>query len=653
MKAIKLSVVILLITLLQACQNYLDIIPDNVPTIDYAFHLRSSAERYLFTCYSYLPNNGNLGVNPGFNAADEVWYFSPMANAGISEAITNIAKGLQNVQTPLANYWTGGSQGKPYFQAIRDCNTFLENIDNVVDLEEYERERWKSEVRFLKSYYHFFLVQMYGPIPLIKENLPLEANPDEVKLFREPLDVCFDYIVELLDEVIANESLPDNINGLENTELGRITRVTALALKARVLVTAASPLFNGGNPNFFTLLDKRGQELFNITPDPEKWVKAAEACKTAVEFAESQGFGLHTFGGSFSYTINDTIKTQLDLRTAVTERENNRETIWAFTNSRLSDIQRFLMPQILSGDRGVDAVTPKGTIAPTLKMVRQYYTDKGLPLAYDKEWVGTSDEELITSGISDRYHVKRGQVTVKLHYHREPRFYAAVGFDRGIWFGNAVNNYNVDHESATTSGMLYIQGRSGELSARFGVAGYSITSYQLKKLVDIRTTQDPQMLATNIYTYNWPEFRMADLYLLYAEALNEVGGYTTEVSKWVNIVRERAGIPSVEEAWDLYSTQPQYYRNKENMRQIIHQERTNELAFEGRRYWDLKRWLTAHTRENLNAPVHGWDIEQKDPQSFYRPVLLFNQRFAMRDYFAPIRLSELQINTNLVQNPGW
>lgn len=653
MKAIKIGVIVLVAIVLQSCKKYLDIIPDNVPTIDYAFHLRSSAERYLFTCYSYLPNNGNLGVNPGFNAADEIWYLYPMSSSGVSESVSNVAKGLQNAQSPLVNYWTGGNQGKPYFQAIRDCNTFLENIDKVVDLEDYEKERWKAEVTFLKAYYHFFLVRMYGPIPLIKVNLPLESTKDEVKVFRQPLNECFDYITELLDQAITNESLPDNILGNENTELGRITRVTALALKAKVLVTAASPLFNGGNAGFFTLKDKQGKELFNTSPDKQKWVKAAEACKAAVEFAELQGFGLHTFGGSFSYTINDTIKTQLNLRTAVTERENNKETLWAFTNSRLSDVQRYLMPQILAGDRGADAVTPRGTMAPTLKSVRQYYTDKGLPIAYDKAWVGTSDEELITATAADRYYVKKGQVTVRLHYNREPRFYAAVGFDRGIWFGNATNNYNVTQENATTSGMLYIQGRSGELSARFGVSGYSISSYQLKKLVDIRTLQNPQMPAANIYAYSWPEFRMADLYLLYSEALNEVSGYSPEVSKWVNKVRTRAGIPTVEASWDNFSTQPGFYADQVNMREIIHQERTNELAFEGQRYWDLKRWLTAHTRDNLNGPVHGWDIEQKDPQSFYRPVLLFNQRFAMRDYFAPIQLSELQINTNLIQNPGW
>lgn len=651
MKAIRISAIVLLTTIIQGCQNYLDIIPDNVPTIDYAFHLRSSAERYLFTCYSYLPANGHANTNPGFNAADEVWYMYPVN--GFDETVLNVAKGLQNVQNPLVNYWNGANQGKAYFQAIRDCNTFLENIDNVVDLEEYEKQRWIAEVLFLKAYYHFFLVRMYGPIPLIKENLPLESSPEEVKVYREPLDDCFNYIVELLDEAIANENLPDNTAGLENTELGRINRAIALAVKAKVLVTAASPLFNGGSPNFFTLKDNQGRELFNTTPDPQKWVRAAAACKEAVEFCEAQGFGLHTFGGSFSYTINDTIKTQLDIRTSITERENNGEVIWPFTNSRPTDIQRYFSPPIIAGDRGGDGVAPKGTVAPTLKMVRQYYTDKGLPINYDKDWIGKSDEELMTAAEEDRYYVKKGQVTVKLHYDRESRFYAAVGFDRGIWFGNATNNYDVTLEDNGNSGLLYIQGRAGELAARQGVGGFSITGYQVKKLVDIRTTQTPQMPATNIYAYNWPQLRMADLYLLYSEALNEAEGYSAETTKWINKVRGRAGIPSVEDSWDNYSTQPGYYLDKSNMRGIIHRERTIELAFEGNRYWDLKRWMTAHVNGNLNAPVYGWDIDQKDPQSFYRPVLLFTQRFAMRDYFSPIKLSEMQINPYLVQNPGW
>ena len=117
------------------------------------------------------------------------------------------------------------------------------------------------------------------------------------------------------------------------------------------------------------------------------------------------------------------------------------------------------------------------------------------------------------------------------------------------------------------------------------------------------------------------------------------------------MVRERAGIPSVEQSWDQFSTQPGYYASKENLRKIIHQERAIELAFEGQRFWDLRRWKEAHLA--LNQPIKGWDITQESANSFYRPVLLYNQHFTMKEYLWPIEISELQINRNLVQNPGW
>ncbi|MNL33371.1 SusD family protein [compost metagenome] len=138
---------------------------------------------------------------------------------------------------------------------------------------------------------------------------------------------------------------------------------------------------------------------------------------------------------------------------------------------------------------------------------------------------------------------------------------------------------------------------------------------------------------------------------MYAEALNEVSGYSTDATHYINLVRERAGVPSVEEAWDQYSTQPGYYNDKANLRKIIHQERGIELAFEGQRFWDLRRWRESH--KDLNQPVRGWDISQKSANSYYRPVLLFNQYFTMKEYLWPIELGEMQINKNLVQNPGW
>lgn len=650
MKKINILCIIVLLGLLSSCKKYLDVVPDNVATIDYAFHLRSSAERFLFTCYSYMPSNGDINKNPGFNGADEVWYMSPIT--GVNGDIWSMARGLQNASNPVANYWSGEKQGNKLFQGIRDCNIFLENIGKVADLEAYERDRWIAEVTFLKAYYHFYLFRMYGPIPIVKENLPLGSSASEVQVYREPIDDVVNYIVELLDEADRNESLPDRIAGTESTELGRITRVIVKGLKAKVLVTAASPLFNGGN-SFFSLKDNKGRELFNLTPAPQKWDKALAACKDAVEFSEKLGYKLYEFPPSFNYKVNDTIQKQMNIRGALSDKEFNTEVIWPNTNSTTGTLQRASMPKLLVGDVGSTGVRPMGAVAPTLKMAEMFYTDKGLPLEYDKNWQNVDKFSLRTAVAKDRFYVKKGQQTVQLHYDREPRFYADMGFDRAIWYGNAAGNYDVTLED-TGTGLVYVQGRAGETAAKQEAANFSITGYTVKKWAHIATTQTPQMPAANIKSYPWPEFRLADLYLLYAEALNEVEGYHGgSTTVWINKIRARAGIPSLEVSWDQYSSLQGYYTDKNNLRTIIHRERAIELAFEGSRFWDIRRWLEAHQSGVLNSPVKGWDITQKDPLAYYREVLLFNQRYSMREYLWPLKISEMQINRNLVQNPGW
>lgn len=88
-------------------------------------------------------------------------------------------------------------------------------------MEEYEKQLWTSEVKFLKAYYHFFLMRLYGPIPIIRENLPISASVDEVRVYRDPIDDVVNYIVELIDEAAAG--LPDKIESMI-TDAGRITR---------------------------------------------------------------------------------------------------------------------------------------------------------------------------------------------------------------------------------------------------------------------------------------------------------------------------------------------------------------------------------------------------------------------------------------------
>ncbi len=257
MKIIKTTIILSLLVVYSACNKFMDIVPDNIATIENAFTMRATAERFLFTCYSYMPEHGSLSANPAFTAGDEFWFrlnFKDFDAPG-----RQIALGNQNVVEPYINCWQGIMQGKDLYEGIRQCNVFLENIPNVPDMTEGERTRWIAEAKFLKAYYHFWLFRMYGPIPLIRENLPVSAAPEQVQAERTPVDECVNYIVELLDE--AAPGLPEKITD-ETAELGRITRCIALSVKAYVLVTAASPLFNG-NSDYSQFANLDGTKLFN------------------------------------------------------------------------------------------------------------------------------------------------------------------------------------------------------------------------------------------------------------------------------------------------------------------------------------------------------------------------------------------------------
>lgn len=624
--------------LLSSC-NYLDVIPDNVATVDYAFRLRSQAEKYLFTCYSYLPAFASISNNPALVTGDEIWFYYPTTEGhyGRPPSSLEVARGNQSITNPYLDYWSGTNGGKPLFQAIRDCNTFLENIGKVPDIEAMERERWIAEVKFLKAYYHWYLVRLYGPIPITDENMPISTGVDEVKVFRDPVDSCFNYIVDLLD--VAIEGLPDRIDN-QISEIGRVTRPIALALKARVLVTAASPLFNG-NTTYASFTDSRGTQLFNPTYDPAKWERAAEACLEAIEACHDAGAGLYNFNPAINpFDLSDEIKKEMDIRNAVTEKFN-KEIIWASTNSMAGVIQRHCQPYI---DPSIEIpngnVRPWGQYAPPIKVVEMFYSKNGVPIEEDKTWDYTSRYALDTATDANRYHIKPGYVTARLNFNREPRFYANLGFDGGVWYGQG----RYDDENP-----FHVENKAGQYSGVRGGGEYSITGYYVKKLVNYQN-----VLQTGgtyvIEAYPWPVVRLADLYLYYAEALNETG-QSAEARTWLNLVRERAGIPSVEDAWSNFSIHPAKYQSQEGLREIIQQERLIELAFEGSRFWDLRRWKKAV--DVMNQPITGWDIRQSETSFYYQPLLLFNQSFRNRDYLWPLREADLIVNKNLVQNPGW
>lgn len=614
-----------------SCKKYLDVVPDDVATLEYAFRMRSTAEKYLFTCYSFLPRLGSPASDPARFGAGEMWL-----NPIYTHSNFMIAAGQQNTNSPYNDYWNGNSAATELWTAISQCNIFLEHIDQVPDMDEYEKRQWAAEVKVLKAYYHFYLLRMYGPIPIMRENIPVDASAEEVRVSRDPVDSVFNYIVELLDE--AHGDLWPQVED-RNEQLGRITMPIELGLKAKILTYAASPLFNG-NTDYAGFIDKDGEQLFNQTYDPKKWEIAAAACKAAIDTAHLLGYELYNFVPGYQITdISEKLKTQMNYRGSVTE-EWNPEIIWANTNSTTKALQENMHPVGLE-DAQIGWKATYGFYGATLNFASLFYTENGLPIDQDKTWDYNGRFQLKEGREEDIYEIKEDYTSVYFNFDRESRFYGGLGFDGGIWYGNG--KFDSDD-------LYWLQAKLGEYAGIPAPHSHSPGGYYVKKLVNY--TNVAQLGTYPGTWYPWVMLRLGDLYLLYAEALNEVhGGPNDEALQYINAIRAKADLPTVQDSWDNYSNQPGKYASQDGFREIIHRERAIELAFEGERYWDLKRWKTAPME--LNRPVTGWDDTQETPEGYYRTKVLFDQKFNFRDYFWPIRERDLIVNTNLIQNPGW
>lgn len=620
-----------------SCKKFLDIVPDNVATIEYAFRIRVEAEKYLFTLYNYLPSEGSLWNNPAFLGGDEIWI---PYQTSISPLAFEIARGNQQISKPYVNYWYGDQDAnRGLYQGIRHCNIFIDNMSNpalVPDITASERARWIAEARFLKAYFHFYLLRMYGPVPIMDDDIDVSEPKEVMDVPRNTVDECVEYIVGLLDQAAAD--LPPQIVDRQR-ELGRITIPIAKAVKAQVLLLAASPLFNG-NADFSSLKNKDGKALFNPTADTKKWELAATAAREAIEVAEANMHALFTFRQAGNLAISDTTLLELKLRQAVCEKFNE-EHIWADPNSRSWTIQQNAMPPLTADE---NHNYNRKILSPPLKIAKMFYTKNGVPITEDKTLSFTDDTELRTATGQERFYIEPGFTTARLHFDREPRFYSSLAFDGARWFKYDTPGYSDENSKVVRS-------KRPDYAGSTHAFHFNETGYFIKKLVDWN-----QVTTTTGVTYKdypWPKIRLADLYLMYAEALNEAYGPANETAfQYIDRVRARAGLKGVKESWTTYAKNPGKFTTKEGFRDIIHRERLIELAFEGQRFWDLRRWKTAAV--HLNEPITGWNMQGETTAAYYVIRTVFNQRFiAPRDYFWPISENTVIQNLNLVQNYGW
>lgn len=635
-KIIPYFLILMLLVLLSSC-DYLDVVPDNVATLDNAFSNRYTAEKYLATCYWSMPKSGGWNENPAMFGAMEMIFNKEDNGGGMMSA-----RGYDSPTAAYFNYWSAtGSPVRGLYAGINNCNVFLSNIDQVKDLETYEKNRMIAEVKTIKAFLHFYLLTYYGPICPLKENTEINESTEGVRVYREKVDDTFAYILELLNEAIYSKALPVQIQN-RTTELGRFTQAATCFLRAKVLIYWASPLFNE-NTNYESFLDHNGEPFFNQTYEQDRWQRAAEACDTAITVCNSSGNRLYQMSDYVTAkTMSQATRLVNTLRHSVSERWNC-ELIWGNTCWPIDEgVQQQCIPRFEEATQQ----TTTGNMSVPINVVEKFYSRNGVPINEDVDYDYANRYELRTGDESHKYYIQKGEQTAGLNFDREPRFYSTLGFDRGKWYGNSYINEPDDDAQC-----LFPKDRFGEFSSVFQPGDYNTTGYFAKKLVSVNTAYRDRNTVT-YEKYPFPDMRFADLLLFYAEALNEMKDAPDEqVYQYIDMVRERAGLSGVVKSWKDHSIYPNKPSTKAGMREIIQRERAVELACEGAYYWDSRRWKTALKEQN--GPVKGWDISRSEVHDYYTVTTVYNQTFSSRNYFAPIPESDIIKNPKLVQNPGW
>lgn len=587
--------------LFTSCAGFLDQIPDDVLTVDDIFQSKNYVDNYLTQIYSNLPNEmsqrfvGNQFAGPWTAASDEAkynWDFNYANNMNKSTWATTDG----SVSTFYDNF----------YKSIRNATDFIDKIDgaNPAEVNDALKSRYKAEARALRAIYYYYLIRIYGPVPLVTQVIPVDAPLSEVLLPRSSFDECVEFIVSELDQAYVD--LPTNP---VNNEYGRMTKGIVKAFKQQTLQLAASPLFNG-NTDYANLKNKDGKQLISQTYDANKWKLAADAAKEFINEFVPTTYRLYTENHADPF-----MKAYLSTRNVML-REWNEEWIFARTNAT-NYVQYDMTPKHVGYTTDVQG---GGALGATQKMVDAYYMANGLPITDP-----ASGYE--SSGFADfqaPYDV-RARSTFKPWTNREARFYVGITYNRSYWLNQGSNSSEV----------ITVMELSGNSGRRQSTSDVSPTGYIVRKNV-----------ASNSNNRGSVQLRLAHIFLDYAEALNEYDPTNPEILTYLNLIRERAGIPT----YGNGAGQIPPPANQSAMRNAIRRERQVELAFESVRYFDCRRWKTAATE--FDGEIYGMNMFA-DGNAFYEKTLIETRVFKPRDYLFPIPNNEILKNDLMVQNPGW
>lgn len=631
MKKILALIIFSIILSLISCNDYLDKTPDDQLTLEMVFNDKKRTEEWLAGIYPVIQdplfnNMRNMGLIAMGDDAQIAFAMSQFY-AVWDWILTNNQGGINPVYSIPQNVW------KDTYIYVRSALIFINEVKPLPSQGQTDSnvEQMKREARFLIAYGYQKILELYGPFPLVTELMSSDMPIEDMMLPRTP----YDDIVAWLDNEyrdLANffPARYDNPDMM----YGRPTKGMCLAMRARLHLYAASPLFNG-NPDFSDLVNKDGTHIFSTSYDKEKWKKAYQATREFLDLAEAGYYDLYR-----EYK-DGVIDPFLSFQNAFLATGNiNPEIVFPRANSDYSWANKVGNPRAFVGGSGyygatqnlADAFFMKNGLSPILGY-NSDHTPIINPVAGYTETGFTSGTITYPNTNYDLNSTKTKGVVVEsdvfnMYANREPRFYISLWYDNE--FIPLANRRTDFKNGGVDGGPTHDAPQCGYLMRKF-----------------VNPQADPK---NNKIPYQpGIVMRLAEFYLNYAEALNEYdySSNLTEILKYVNLIRERAGIPIYGPGVDDIPIPA----DQDKMREAIWKERRVEFALETDiRYNDIRRWKYAE--ELFKTPIYGMD-KSTTGNNFYKRTVFMNRVFTKKNYLWPIYQNYIDNNPNLVQNKFW
>ena len=635
-------------TSLSSCQDYLDKEPDSTVSADDAFANFRNFQGFVEEIYNCIPDKEKCNYCPSWNWGDDE-IFNPEADGRMTHQVD-----LGNFRAwESTGNWLkrdGASTSTDKFAhgiwnhawyCIRKCNLGLQNIDKFVTGSAEEKKLIEGQLYFFRAWWHEEMMEYFGGMPYVDTFLGDNA---EQRLPRLSYQECADRAAA--DFRKAADLLPIN---WDKTSAGlatqgkndlRINKIMALGYLGKTYLWAASPLMKNGAQ---TGASKNGK---TYDYDQEYARKAAEAFGELLSLVEA---------GQTQYALAEFKYSD------IYNHEKSADANSCFSDIFYTKKQNWKMPGTVeaifrgpSADFNGSNWNTSKVFGPKVQKVVAHDNVIHQPTANLVEAYGMANGEPIYLVENGKYvlNPKSGFDPRHPFKDRDPRFYHDIVFD-GFKYLNGTPGQYADLQYC----QLYTGGNMRP------VANASRTGYFIQKLV-------PHTCNEVDKDYDWgsalhcylPYMRLADTYLMYAEACAAFGGASGKSSNFgktaedaINTLRDRCGAGHVA---------PEFVADNHKFMDEVRREREVELSFEGFRFCDLQRWLLlteapynqkfSQEFDRVESADYYTKNDPKDAQvANYRRKLILTRNFDAKHYWFPLPIKETQISSEFRQNPGW